>query len=187
MIATTIDQELARAINNLNKVSKVAVPNASRRAINIVSRKVVTLSTREIAKNTKVPKKLVDRQVKMLKANRAHKHSKIRINREGISAIRLPNVQVQFKRRKGQMVRGSGRIRAGRHTFDNAFIAQMQNGPWHIAQRKGKARLPIDVIKIPIKDAATQAFEKNTTTAMKSTLPAQLKIELTKELNRVLK
>lgn len=186
MTDINLDRELARAINNLNQISKVAVPRASRRAVNRVSRKAITASTREAAKKAKVPKKLVDKKVSMLKANTSYNYSKIRVDRRGISAIKLPKVHTRYRRRRGRIVRGSSRIKAGRHTFERAFV-QKVGGNWHVMQRKTSNRYPIDVVRVPIKNEVTSAFERNIDIAMNDEMPKAMKTELAKEMSRVIK
>lgn len=201
---TQIDKELARAVKNLNSISKSAVPKASAQAINRVSARVVTHSIRDTSKKIAVTQKVIRQRVKRVRAKAASPVSYIRIRRGNIPAISIGSARTQIKRKKGQFLtsraqrNGSGRftkreysgftsIRVGKHVFENAFLQKLPNGRWHIMQRTSDARYPIKVVSVPLKTPITQAFQLHGARLLNSDLPKELESALKQQLRLIIK
>lgn len=58
---------LEQAIANLNSISKTAVPRASSQAVNRIATRAISRSTREVSKETRVPRKLVNQRARLKK------------------------------------------------------------------------------------------------------------------------
>ncbi|HCS3519969.1 TPA: phage tail protein, partial [Shigella flexneri] len=89
---------LENAIRNLNSLDTRMVPQASAWAVNRVAAKVVSVATRQVARNTVAgdnqvkggPLKLVRQRVRVFKASPAGKmYARIRVNRGNLPAIKL--------------------------------------------------------------------------------------------------
>ncbi|MCW9738063.1 phage tail protein, partial [Morganella morganii] len=75
----------------------------------------------------------------------------------------------------------------GRFKFEDAFIQQLANGRWHVMQRTGNSRYPIDVVKIPLVTPLTQAFTDETESLLKSDMPKELGQALKNQLRLYIK
>lgn len=201
---TQIDKELARAIKNLNSVSKSAVPKASAQAVNRVSARVVTHSIRETSKKIAVKQAVIRQRVKRVRARASSPVSYIRVRRGNIPAISIGSARTQIKRKRGEFLtsraqrNGRGRftkrehagftsIRVGKHVFENAFLQKLPNGRWHIMQRTSESRYPIKVVSIPLKIPITQAFQLHGAKLLSSDLPKELESALKQQLRLIIK
>ncbi|WP_096975961.1 phage tail protein [Escherichia coli] len=173
---------LENAIRNLNSLNTRMVPQASAWAINRVAQKAVSVATRQVAGNTVagdnrvkgIPLKLVHQRVRVLKASPTGKmYARIRVNRGNLPAIKL-----------GTTCRRAGDgLKVGKYFFRGAFIQQLANGRWHVMRRiDGKNRYPIDVVKIPLSGALTQAFEDARDRIIAAEMPKQLGYALKQQL-----
>jgi hypothetical protein len=88
----------------------------------------------------------------------------------GVISIQVNNIPVIKLR--GVMDTGvqSGMVRTGKGVrvpgksmgrfYRDAFIAPGLGANWQVFRRKGKDRLPLEALKVPIRDQATAAIEK---------------------------
>lgn len=188
---------LKQAIENLNSLSRVMVPQASAWAINRVAASTVSTVTRNVARETTagdnkvkgIPVKLVKQRVRISKASSTGRSTaKIRVNRGNLPAIKLGAAQVRSTRRNGQLTRKYSVLRIGRYVFRNGFIQQLANGRWHVMRRiAGKSRYPIDVVKIPMAEPLTTAFEREKKRMLEEEMPKQLGYALKQQLRLYLK
>ncbi|HCS2792283.1 TPA: phage tail protein, partial [Shigella flexneri] len=164
--------------------------------VNRVAAKVVSVATRQVARNTVAgdnqvkggPLKLVRQRVRVFKASPAGKmYARIRVNRGNLPAIKL-----------GTTCRRAGDgLKVGKYFFRGAFIQQLANGRWHVLRRlpeacfetgkdsKGrprKNRLPVEVVKIPLAGPLTQAFEDARDRIIAAEMPKQLGYALKQQL-----
>ncbi|MBU4683266.1 MULTISPECIES: phage tail protein [Cedecea] len=183
---------LERAIENLNSINRIMVPQASAWALNRVAANGVSVATRRVAKETiagdnrvtGIPLKLVKQRVRVSKASATGRSTaKIKVNRGNLPAIKLGAAQVRNTRRKGPLVRKNSVLRIGRYVFRDAFIQQLANGRWHVMKRiAGKSRYPIDVVKIPLAAPLTTAFETEKKRMLEEEMPKQLGYALKQQL-----
>ncbi|EOD1553419.1 phage tail protein [Escherichia coli] len=156
-----------------------------------------TVKKRLLAANTPVaatvrgkgiPLKLVRQRVRVFKASPSGKMTaRIRVNRGNLPAIKLNTT----RRRAGDG------LRVGKYFFRGAFIRQLANGRWHVLRRLPEARfatgrdhqgrpkknrLPVEVVKIPLAGALTQAFEDARKSVIDNEMPKQLGYALKQQL-----
>lgn len=185
---------LENAIRNLNSLDTRMVPQASAWAVNRVAAKIISVATRQVAQNTVagdnqvkgIPLKTVRERVRLLKASPSGKmYARMRVNRGNLPAIKLGTAQVRLARsRHGSNSRHRGSVlKVGKYLFRDAFIQQLANGRWHVMRRiDGKNRYPIDVVKIPLSGALTQAFEDARDRIIAAEMPKQLGYALKQQL-----
>ncbi|WP_258114668.1 phage tail protein, partial [Escherichia coli] len=176
------------------------VPQASAWAINRVAQKAISQATRQVAHDTVagdnqvkgIPLKLVRGRVRMLSASPAGKmYARIRVNRGNLPAIKLSTT----RRRAGDG------LKVGKYFFRGAFIRQLANGRWHVLRRLPEARfatgrdhqgrpkknrLPVEVVKIPLAGALTQAFGDVRNRIIAEEMPKQLGYALKQQLRSYL-
>ncbi|KYW32908.1 phage tail protein, partial [Escherichia coli] len=145
---------LEQAVENLSRISKTAVPGAAAMAINRVASSAISQSASQVARETKVRRKLVKERARLKRATVKNPQARIKVNRGDLPVIRLGNARVVLSRRrrrkKGQRssLKGGGSVLVvGNRHIPGAFIQQLKNGRWHVMQRvAGKNRYPIDVV-----------------------------------------
>ncbi|WP_037032997.1 phage tail protein [Rahnella sp. WP5] len=177
---------LEQAIANMNSISSTAVPRASAQAVNRVAGRAISRSS-TVSKETKVPRTLVMQRAKLKKATINRPVATLKINRGNLPAIKLGAAQMRVSRRQGNL-RGQGSVlKIGRFTFRNAFIQQLANGRWHVLQRSGKSRYPIEVVKIPLTTPLTEAYTAETHRLMQSDMPKEMASALKNQLRLIIK
>lgn len=178
---------LETLVANLEAASKTAVPRATAQAVNRVATRAISKASSRVSKETRVPLKLVRGRAKLKKANANHPNATVRVKRNNLPAIKLGVARVQMSRRQ-QNTHGAGSaLKIGRFTFPGAFIQQLANGRWHVLQRTGKGRYPIEVVKIPMAAPLTQAFMDESKSLLKSDMPKELAAALNNQLRLVIK
>ena len=165
---------LEQAVENLSRISKTAVPGAAAMAINRVASSAISQSASQVARETKVRRKLVKERARLKRATVKNPQARIRVNRGDLPVIRLGNARVVLSRR--------------RRRKKGAFIQRLKNGRWHVMQRvAGKNRYPIDVVKIPMAVPLTTAFKQNIERIRRERLPKELGYALQHQLRMVIK
>ncbi|EEZ9533715.1 phage tail protein [Escherichia coli] len=186
---------LDQAIENLSRVRKNAIPAASAMAINRVATTAINQSSSQVARETKVRRKLVKERSRLKRATVKNPQARIRVNRGDLPVIKLGNARVVLSRRrrrkKGQRssLKGGGSVLVvGNRRIPGAFIQQLKNGRWHVMQRvAGKNRYPIDVVKIPMAAPLKQAFDENIDRIRRERLPGELAYALKQQLRIAIK
>ncbi|HAP6040347.1 TPA: phage tail protein, partial [Escherichia coli] len=155
----------------------------------------ISQSASQVARETKVRRKLVKERARLKRATVKNPQARIRVNRGDLPVIRLGNARVVLSRRrrrkKGQRssLKGGGSVLVvGNRRIPGAFIQQLKNGRWHVMQRvAGKNRYPIDVVKIPMAVPLTTAFKQNIERIRRERLPKELGYALQHQLRMVIK
>jgi hypothetical protein len=178
---------LEQAIDNLNGISKTAVPRASAQAVNRVAGRAINRSVRVVAKDTRVPQKLVRQRARIRKATSRKPRALIRVNRGNLPAIKLGVASVKLSRRKRDKYGVRSVLAVGRFRFPGAFIQQLKNGRWHILRRTTKSRYPIEVVSIPLAVPLTDAFRQELPKVVDSDMPKELRASLKNQLRLILK
>lgn len=129
---------------------------------------------RDVSNEQKVkPQRLITRRAQIDRAKQGRLTARIRVLSTAIPAIRLSGVrdtrgttrrtltpsQLRAAQGRGRR-RGKGVRAAGGHSWPTAFIAKSRTGHKHVFRRKGKARLPIEIIRIPIEDPTERAIDR---------------------------
>lgn len=177
---------LEQVINNLNTISKNAVPKATAQAVNRVAGRAISRSSRKVAQQTKVPTRLVRGRSRLKKASSKRPIATINVNRGNLPAIKLGAARVQLRRKKSALLAAGSVLRVGKFSFSGAFIQQLKNGRWHVMRRTAKSRYPIEVVKIPLEKPLTTAFREETTSLMQSDMTKELSSALKNQLRLVL-
>ncbi|ENO8411235.1 TPA: phage tail protein, partial [Escherichia coli] len=130
---------LEQAVENLSRISKTAVPGAAAMAINRVASSAISQSASQVARETKVRRKLVKERARLKRATVKNPQARIKVNRGDLPVIRLGNARVVLSRRrrrkKGQRssLKGGGSVLVvGNRRIPGAFIQQLKNGRWHV-------------------------------------------------------
>ncbi len=148
---------LDQAIENLSRVRKNAIPAASAMAINRVATTAINQSSSQVARETRVSRKLVKERSRLKRATVRNPNAKIIVKRGDLPVIKLG---IRMLGRRPNSI-----LKAGQHRYQRAFIQRLKNGRWHVMQRvAGKNRYPIDVVKIPMAAPLKQAFDENVCT-----------------------
>ncbi|MBJ9144247.1 phage tail protein [Citrobacter braakii] len=182
---------LEQAVENLSRISKTAVPGASAMAINRVASTAISRSASQVARETRVRKKLVRERVRLKKATVKNPQAKITVNRGDLPVIKLGNARTVLSRRKKgprSSMKGGSVLVVGNRRIHGAFIQRLKNNRWHVMQRvAGKNRYPIDVVKIPMAVPLTTAFKQNIARIRHERLPKELGYALKQQLRLVIK
>ncbi|HCN3186158.1 TPA: phage tail protein [Escherichia coli] len=167
----------------------------ARRQGNRVASSAISQSASQVARETKVRRKLVKERARLKRATVKNPQARIKVNRGDLPVIKLGNARVVLSRRrrrkKGQRssLKGGGSVLVvGNRRIPGAFIQQLKNGRWHVMQRvAGKNRYPIDVVKIPMAVPLTTAFKQNIERIRRERLPKELGYALQHQLRMVIK
>lgn len=98
-----------RAIQNLNSLSRLIVPEATAKALNRVASRTISQGSKTVAKEAKVddnrktglPVRLVRQRSRLRKARHDRPVASIKINRGNLPAIKLGTARVRLSRKKG--------------------------------------------------------------------------------------
>lgn len=168
-----LDQIIAKS----KQLVREKLPRATATAINSVARQAMHKSTRSVAKDVKVPTKLVRGRARLKqKATTRKLIAQISVNRGNLPMYRLiSDANKSVRASKGQ-------IRIGQHRVQRGFIQTLKNGRKQVMSRQGRERYPIDVVKIPLAAPLTNAFHREL-----KDYESQIKVELTKTLSSALR
>ncbi|EEV6210063.1 phage tail protein [Escherichia coli] len=185
---------LEQAVENLSRISKTAVSGAAAMAINRVATTAINQSSSQVARETRVPRKLVKERARLKRATVRNPNAKIIVNRGDLPVIKLGIRMLGH--------RPNSILKAGQHRYQRAFIQRLNNGRWHVMQRlpearyakgnddkgrKKRNRLPIQVVKIPMAAPLKQAFDENINRIRRERLPKELSYALKQQLRIVIK
>ncbi|EFD6269675.1 phage tail protein, partial [Escherichia coli] len=79
---------LEQTVENLSRISKTAVPGASAMAINRVASSAISQSASQVARETKVRRKLVKERARLKRATVKNPQARIRVNRGDLPVIK---------------------------------------------------------------------------------------------------
>lgn len=134
---------LEQAVENLSRISRTAVPGAAAMAINRVASSAISQSASQVARETKVRRKLVKERARLKRATVKNPQARIKVNRGDLPVIRLGNARVVLSRRrrrkKGQrssLKGGDSVLVVGNRRIPGAFIQQLKNGRWHVMRNR---------------------------------------------------
>lgn len=149
MTVFTIDVEgqVEKIIADFNTTPEKA-RLAAVRALNKTAFWLRTHAGSDIAKEVRLPKKLVMERLKVLKANRTKLQAVVTAKLFGIKPDKIGNMR--------QNKTGS---KVGSYDFPGAFIATMPSGHTSIYKRKRQARLPIQEVSISLQPMASDIIE----------------------------
>jgi hypothetical protein len=99
----------------------------------------------------------------------------------GISVIDL---NARDSGKSGWRSRKGRGVKAGKRTYSSAFIARGRNGKQHVFERKGSARLPVDVVRVDIRKQVEDIAPKAAERELKSNYAKRLKSDLAWRLSK---
>ncbi|GHY00989.1 phage tail protein [Vibrio cholerae] len=144
-----LDQELAYLEAQL-MASVPQIQKAIDRALKKTARWLETHSKRELGRELKLP-------IKVLTVRFQHTFY-LKDGEKAVSVwFGLNPVQVRYIGKAKQNRRGT---RVGKHQFDGAFSAAMKSEHLNVFRRKGRERLPIEVVRLPIEEQSNPIFER---------------------------
>lgn len=173
---------LEQAIANLESISKTAVKRASSQAVNRVAARAASKAISTVAKDTRVPRKLVKQRVRIKNATAANPKARIQVNRGNLPAIKLGVASVRMSRRKRDVKGANSVLQIGPFRFPGAFIQQLKNGRWHVLRRTAKSRYPVEVVSIPLATPLTTAFRDQLSRQMEQNMPREMREALKRQL-----
>lgn len=162
---TPIEQQVQRLNRKVDRLAKTETQRATSSALNSTVRHIKSRIVKDVSHKVSAPQKLIRKRVYIKRSKANTQFARITVYPRDISAIGLGSARTLTRTRKGQRLvsgvsRGAGgrftkrqhsgntSIRVGNRTYRNAFINQIR-GNWHVMQRKGEAKYPVDVLKIP--------------------------------------
>lgn len=166
---------LAELKANIEKLAKRKLPKAAINAVNAVAKKARNQALKSVATDIGVPVKTIKGRVRTQKA-KGKPEVKMRVNRLNMPLIRV------LENKSNKVWEGQGGIVVGKYAVKRGFVQRLKNGRVHIMQRAGKARYPIDVVKVPIGKPLTDAFAKEL-----KNYPEQIQAELSRQLISLLR
>lgn len=175
---------LEQAIANLNSISKTAVPIASAQAINRVAVRAISRSTKRVSAEVNIQQKLIKQRARLRRASPSQNPPRavLSINRGNMPAIKLGTARMQLSRKSGNTGRQGSVLKIGRFTFRNAFLQRLANGRWHVMRRLGKARYSIEVVKIPLVEPLTKAYEEESRSLLASDMGKEMRYALQNQM-----
>lgn len=85
---------LEQAVENLSRISRAAVPGAAAMAINRVASSAISQSASQVARETKVRRKLVKERARLKRATVKNPQARIKVNRGDLPVIKLGNARI---------------------------------------------------------------------------------------------
>ncbi|MFS6803177.1 phage tail protein [Edwardsiella tarda] len=157
---------------------------ASAQVVNRLAAKAITRSLRRVAREKRLPVRRLKRRVRLTqaKANTEWPQARIRVYRGDFPAINLGTARILgIPGRRGSV------LHVGHHSLPGAFIQYLKTGRWQVLHRDGRARMPIHVVKIPVKEALTTAFREETQRLWQDNLPQALQQAMARQLQLLLR
>lgn len=192
-IAIDVRADIKGATRHLNRVQRKIIPRITASALNDTARAHRNLGLKQVAKDIKLPQKLVTGRFDkngIKKADRAtvEKASKFKLTATiSVYSRGIPVIQAVTR---AQKVRSSIRARTGGvkaqggRTYRRAFIAEAKGGNVQVFVRKGKGRFPLGVPRIGVRKRIIAAYEKSINTTGIKTFRKRFKSKLAFALSK---
>lgn len=149
-----------RMIRDLDRIQRQIVPAATASALNKTATEVKNEGARAVAADRMVPVREAKRKIvfprsfrAVAKASRRVLAAQLVFYMRPVKAIRLLTTKSLVKQLYKRRGKYAGGIRAGKHYFPGAFIAEGRNEQAHVFRRRGAPRLPLDVMEVPLEPA----------------------------------
>ena len=176
-MADKMAQQIMRRAKKLRAIASIEVPRAAAKALNDTIKIVRTQVVRGVAKKAKIPNKHIRKKVFISRATARNQRSKLHAYAQPVSAVSVMRSATLIKNvRRGTNRRG---VRVAGRQFNRAFInVHGASGRFQVYRRKGAEKYPLEVIKIPIQQAAEAEIKKYGGKAMQKNLRKKLLHEL---------
>lgn len=152
----SINDDLKQIKRNVQR-TVATVNQQAAKAINSVAKKARQQATRTVAKDIGVSVKTLRGRTRQSKGQRATSkrlQATLQVNIRPMPLIRV------LESSRNKIWVGNGGIIVGKYAVERGFKQRLANGREHIMQRYNKARYPIDVVKVELKQSLTQAYQK---------------------------
>ena len=182
-------------IADLDTISNSILKKAATTALNTTTRRVMTQVVKQVAKNTKVPQKVIRKRTKLRsKANYDDLTAVIEIFTKPVPAIHLlTNQRIVSSMGTGTNKRG---VTARGRTFEKAFIQRGNYRNIHVFKRIGQFKnVPgprggtrkekIDVVKIDVHEFVDSALSENLNKVVADVFPKILAHEIKRRVERL--
>ena len=164
-------EELARVLRDYGEE---IFDTAKTRAINKTMEQGRTQIRREVSRAVGVPIKLLNRRIRLHRANKRRSEARLFIGTVPVAVAEGEKYQKFNRLKTGVSYRGPG----GRVRRKDAFVATMPSGHTGVFTRRGKARTPIDKVSISISAAARRAAHMYMNNVVPQKFPQLLDHEL---------
>ena len=161
-----IQQQVQSLNRKIHRLATTETQRATSSALNKTAAKIKTQVIRPVAKETRVQAKYVRKRVYIRRSKARTQYVRITAYRRDITLQSINPRQLK----KG--FSGAGR------RYPDAFRAKGRNGKQQIFQRKGKARLPVDVVRIPIAATVDRVVPKVAERLLRQEYPRLLRRDL---------
>jgi len=169
----SIDKDIKRYSDRLSSYKAKDVKAAAASALSKTAAKAKTRTIRGVAKEAKLPVKVIRKKVYLKRAKANQLRARLKAYRNPVSLMSLNPKQTKRGRKNGG-------VRAGKHFVKGAFIV---NGK-QVFKRKGSARLPIEVQRVRIQKLVDRITLKVTMRVMKKDFKKLLLHELKYRLSK---
>lgn len=164
---------LEQAVENLSRISRTAVPGAAAMAINRVASSAISLSASQVARETKVRRKLVKERARLKRATVKNPQARIKVNRGDLPVIKLGNARIVLSRRrrrkKGQQALlawfNEGDTRAYKIRFPNGTVDVFRGWVSSIGKAVTAKEVITRTVKVTNVGRPSMAEDRSTVTA----------------------
>ena len=177
-----LDRQIERFAKKLGKIKSIEVPRANASALNKSAQRVKTRSVQSISKQTRVPQKDIRKRVAIGRATAKKQIAEVKSYVKPVPASALLT-KAQIANKIGTGTNRQG-VRAKGYQWKGAFINRGRNDNVHVFQRKGKARLPIEAVKIDIDKPARRIVKTVSRRVINSDYKRLLEQDLKFRLNK---
>lgn len=144
MIPIQIDATPLQKLKAYAQGTPIVANKAAYRAINKTLKWLDTQGRRAVAKEFGLPVRAMTRAKRIKRVNATSRRL------SGILWLGIAPVKAAYFGKPRQLKKGA---KAGKKTFPGAFVATMRSGHIGIFRRKGKSRLPIREVRVPLQGA----------------------------------
>lgn len=167
------EQDIKKLSKTLYKISEVEGPRAVSSALNKTGAKIRTRVIRDVAKEAKVPQKIIRKKAYFNRSTAKKQRATLSLYRSGVPLISIAGGKNAIQSP------APGWISVKGFFVERGFVNRVRRtGKRQIFQRKGKSRHPIDVVKINIYPMVDKYTPIHTERLMRGEFPTLLKKDL---------
>lgn len=160
------EHDLADLVHTLG-LTEQRVYAAGFRAVRKTAQWVKTHLARNLSQELQIVQKVIRQRLRVYLRDRRALEAKVWLGLYQVRASRL-----------GRPRQTRAGVSVGRHRFPGAFIATMKSGHSDVYQRRGDARLPVDIVQLDIAEQAEKALQD-----MSAKADARLLVVMEQEIN----
>jgi len=172
LIQSNLKEIEAKIKRDMTRLQRSVFPKAQMFAINKIANKTRTRAVRGISKSFRIKQKLIRKRTKVYTTKRKSIVFRTFVNPMPVKALTPARGRLPVQKKGGIKVAG--------RKYPHAFVAKGRKGG-NVFERKGKARLPIKVVTVPIQPRATKIIN----TSAKRVASSDYGKELTRQIKRL--